>query len=186
MRRVLYRLQDSKTSHHIVVIVHPPTNVVQAIDQWIHAGVRRGEDEESLANQRIDLTHRRLVPGVPHADEIVRSPADDEHNHNGDGHLEGAFLGPAEYIIVGATKTFRDHILEHSLILAIDLQIDGAVAVNECDQWERVQGAHRGDLIEPVMEVGHQCVEGDTLKVAFDVRMLLQVEEKGLCNESRR
>lgn len=33
------------------------------------------------------------------------------------------------------------------------------------------------------MEVGHQRVEGDTLKVAFDARMLLQMEEKGLCSE---
>lgn len=174
------------TTHHIIVIIHPATNVVQAIDQRIHAGIGRGKDEESLANQRVDLAHRGLVPRVPHADEVVWSPAYDEHNHNRDGHLQGAFLCPTQHIIVGSTKSLGDHILEHTLILAIDLQIDGAIAVNENDQGESVKGAHRGDLIEQVVEVGHQCMEGDALKVSLDSWMLLQVEEKGLCVEGNK
>jgi len=121
-----------------------------------------------------------LVQPVPHGDGVVRSPADDEHNHNRDGHLERALLGPAEHVIVGTPESLGDHVLEDALALPIDLQVNGSVAVDEHDQRKGVHAAHGGRLIQLLIKVAPERVEDDALKVAGDGGMLLQMEEKGL------
>jgi len=121
-----------------------------------------------------------LVHPIPHGDGVVRGPTNNEHDHNGDRHLEGPFLGPAKNIVIGAPETLGDHVLQNALALPVDLQVYGSVAVDEHDQGKGIHAAHRGRLIELLFKVAPERVEDDALKVAFNFGMLLQVEEKGL------
>lgn len=70
------------------------TDIENAVDNGIHAGVSAGKDEESFTHQRANFVHRAPIDPVPQTNDVVRCPAHGEHDDNGDGHLQGAFFGP--------------------------------------------------------------------------------------------
>lgn len=82
----------------------PTRYVKQSVNNWIHARIGAGEQEQRTLQPLIQFEDGILVDPVPQANDVIWRPADEEHDHNGDGHPEGLLFGASQNVIAGPTE----------------------------------------------------------------------------------
>lgn len=79
-------------------------NGEQAVGDGVQAGVEEAEYEEHVGERVGDgLLHPLWEEPVPQAQQVVRSPADDEGRHDHDAHLQGPHASLGD-VVVGAAQ----------------------------------------------------------------------------------
>lgn len=79
-------------------------NSEQAVGDGVQAGVEEAEYEEHVGERVGDgLLHPLGEEPVPQAQQVVRSPADDERRHDHDAHLQGPHASLGD-VVVGAAQ----------------------------------------------------------------------------------
>lgn len=79
-------------------------NGEQAVGDGVQAGVEEAEYEEHVGERVGDgLLHPLGEEPVPQAQQVVRSPADDERRHDHDAHLQGPHASLGD-VVVGAAQ----------------------------------------------------------------------------------
>lgn len=76
----------------------------QAVGDGIQTRVEEAKDEEHVSERMRDrLLHFLGKQPVPQAEQVVRSPADDEGRHDHDAHLQSPHAGFGD-VVVGAAE----------------------------------------------------------------------------------
>lgn len=85
--------------------LRPEVHSEEAVDQGVKARVEEAKEEENVAEGWGHLLPGQHLGGepVPQAEQVVRSPADDESQDDDGRHLEGAHAHPRN-VVVGAAE----------------------------------------------------------------------------------
>lgn len=98
-----------QVGHHCSFVVAAPQPSAeaygeQAVDDGVQAGVKEPEDEQDVGEGVGDFPLQVVwEEPVPQTQQVVRSPADDEADHDDDAHLQSSHSGFGD-VVFGAAE----------------------------------------------------------------------------------